>query len=530
MSKEQQPKVVINHTVFWPPLIVLVAAIGISLYDLKTFGDILTGSYVSLSRATSWLFQLTCFLAVCLLLALLVSRAGSIRLGGDDAKPAYTTWQWFSMILCGGIGTGIVFFGVAEPMMHFSNPAPLAGVAAFSQEAAVWGMSETFLHWGLTPYALYTIFGVGIALAHFNYGYGLKVSSGFSFLFGRHLSGPLSNFIDLLCVLALSGGLAVSLGTGILQVGRGLEYVFGLPVSAGVWAVTTVAVAFFYTFSSYIGLDNGLKFLASQNAKIFIIMLFFVLLAGPTIFILNMGVQSFGEYIWKFIPKSLVTNPMTGAEDTYVTWWDILFWAVWVAYGPIMGLFLARISKGRTIRAFIMANLSGPALFGVIWFTVFGSAGIYSEVYENSGLAASIGEKGLEVAIFSFFANFPLGKILNPIFLALIVLSFVTLADPMTSAISSSCCKLPDNYSGEPPQAMKLTWGISIGAISLVGIIFAGLDGIKMLSVLFGFPALLLTILMMISTIKGAWSPGEAWASEKRGWFPSHTPKYTDQD
>ncbi len=520
-------KIAINHAVLWPPLLVLVAAIGISLVSLEKFGALLTNSYILLSDKTSWLFQLVCFGAVVLLFFLLLSRAGETRLGGPGAKPAYSTWQWFSMILCGGIGTGIVFFGVAEPMMHFSNPAPVSGVQAFTEGAAVWGLSETFLHWGLTPYALYTIFGVGIALAHYNYGYSLKVSSGFSFILGRHLSGPVSNIIDLLCVLALSGGLAVSLGTGILQIGRGLEYVFGLPATPVVWAVLTVAVAFFYTFSSYIGLDKGLKFLASQNAKIFIVMLFFVLAVGPTVFIFNLGVQSFGEYVYRFIPKSLLTIPMAG--DDYVRWWDIFFWAVWLAYAPIMGLFLARISRGRTIRQFILANLAGPALFGIIWFSVFGGAGIHSEVFDKSGLAAAIGEKGLEVAIFSFFGNFPLGSILNPFFLFLIILSFVTLADPMTSAISSSCCHLPDDYSGEPPQAMKLTWGIGIGAISLVGIVFAGLDGIRMLSVLFGFPALILTIFMMISTIKGAWNPQVAWSSAARGWFPSLKPKYTDE-
>ena len=517
MSNGSKPR--INHFVFWPPLLILIAAIGISLVSLEKFGDLLNRGFILLSGQTMWLFQLTCFSAVVLLIFMLLGQAGNTRLGGREAKPAYSTWQWFAMILCGGIGTGIVFFGVAEPMMHFSNPAALSGTEAKTEAAAVWAMSETFLHWGLTPYALYTIFGVAIGLAHFNYGYSLRASSGFVFIFGRRLPGFIGNVIDLLCVLALAGGLAVSLGTGILQVGRGLEHVFGIPPTHVVWAVLTVVIAFFYTFSSYIGLDRGLKFLASQNAKIFIVTLIFVLLAGPTKFILDLGVQSFGEYIFKFIPKSLVTSPIDG--DPYVRWWDIFFWAVWLCYGPVMGLFLARISRGRTVRQFIMANLAGPALFGIFWFSTFGGAGIFSEIFENSGLAAAINEKGLEVAIFSFFGNFPLGFILNPLFLALIILSFVTLADPMTSAISSSCCILPDDYSGEPPQYMKLTWGASVAAISLIALLFAGLDGIRMLSVLMGFPALILTIVILISAIKGLWHPHDQWMTSKWGLFPS---------
>lgn len=509
----------INHFVFWPPLLLLVAAIVLSLASLEKFGDILSQGFTMLSGQTKWLFQLTCFSAVVILVFMLISPSGNTRLGGPAARAAYSTWHWFAMILCGGIGTGIVFFGVAEPVMHFGNPAALAMVGPKTEAAAVWAMSETYLHWGLTPYALYTIFGVAIGLAHFNFGHGLKASSGFVFVFGRRLPGKVSNVIDLLSVLAISGGLAVSLGTGILQVARGLEHVVGIPATGTVWAVLAAAISFSYTFSSYVGLDRGLKFLSSQNARIFIVVLVYILLVGPTRFILDLGVQSFGEYIFKFVPKSLVTSPID--NDPYVRSWDIFFWAVWLCYGPVMGLFLARISKGRTVRQFVMANLAGPALFGIIWFSTFGGAGIYSELVGNSGLAAAINEKGLEVAIFSFFGSFPLGSILNPMFLALIILSFVTLADPMTSAIASSCCLLPDDYSGEPPRYLKLSWGISIAAISLSALLFAGLDGIRMLSMVMGFPALILGVLVSLSAVKGLWRPEQRWASQESGLFPA---------
>ncbi len=509
MNKPSAPKLSINHVVLWPPLVVLAVAIVISIIDLAKFSQALNAAYNFMADGTSWLFQLTCFSAVLLLFFLLLSSVGSIRLGGPEAKPEYTVWQWFTMILCGGIGTGIVFFGVAEPMMFFSAPPAIAEVEANTEKAAVWAMSRSFLHWGLTPYALYCIFGVAIALAHYNFGFGLKVSSGFAFIFGRQMSQGVRNAIDLLCVLALAGGLAVSLGTGMLQVARGLEFVLGIEQTKLVWGILTFTVAFLFTMSSYVGLDKGLKFLASQNAKIFIVVVIFVLFAGPTRFILELGVQSFADYIYNFIPYSLATSPID--QDGLIRWWDIFFWAVWISYGPIMGLFLARISRGRSIRQFILANLAGPTLFGIIWFAVFGGAGIFSELYQNSGLAAALNEKGLEVATFSFFSNFPLGSILNPIFLVVIVLSFVTIADPMTSAISTSCCHLPDDYTGEPPQAMKIIWGALIGSIALIGLLVAGLDGVKMLSVLFGFPALILGILVMLSLIKGAWAPAESW-------------------
>ena len=519
MTKDTKPAIRINHAVFWPPLLVLLVTIGISLVSLEKFGEILTTSYGFMADNTTWLFQLTCFSSIILLVFMLFSDAGNLRLGGKDAKPSYTTWQWFAMILCGGIGIGVIFWGLAEPMKIFSKPPPMAGVEPLTEKAAIWAMSQSFLHWGITPYALYTLFGILIGLAHFNYGFSMKASSAYGFIFGRKMSPVISNIIDILCVLVLAGGLTSGLGSGVLQIASGLEFMFGIPVSPMVWATLTVAVAFVFTLSSYVGLDKCLKFLADQNAKIFFAVMIFVLLAGPTRFILELGVQSFGDYLFTFIPRSLATSPVH--HDDFIRWFDVYFWAIWLSYAPIMGLFLARISKGRTIKQFIMANLAGPALFGIIWFAVFGGAGIYSELFEGSGLAKALDEKGMEVSVFAFFQNFPLGSILNPLLLLLVLLSFITLADPMTSAISSSCCKLPDSYSGEPPQAMKLIWGISIGAIAFTAILFAGLDGLRMLLVLFGFPGMLLALVAMVSAIKVIWYPHEAWTDGKRGLFPS---------
>ena len=514
----------LNHIVLWPPLFFLLGMTALSFISEKAFADIMTGAFTWVADNLAWFFQLTCLSAVILLIAVAFSKVGRQKLGGPEAQPDFSTWTWFAMVLCGGMGVGIVLWGAAEPIYNLASPPAAAGVEPLTEAAAVWSLAHCFLHWGLTPYALYTVFGLAIGLAHYNYGQPLRASSGLFFIWGHRRSETLNSLIDMVCVMSLASGLAVSMGLGVLQIARGLETVAGLAPSRAVWLVIILFIIASYTLSSYVGLDRSLKFIASYNAHIFIGSLVFLIVVGPTSFMLNLGAESLGQYLITFIPKSTWTSPLN--HESYLVWWDLFFWTVWCAYAAIMGVFLARISHGRTIKQFVCGCLFAPAAFCCFWFTVYGGTAIKSQLDGRMDLWTVIGDKGLEAAIFTFFSQLPLGGVLAPFFIFIVILSFVTLADPMISAMASLSCQNDDaGYHGEPPKPLKLLWGLAVGAMALVMILFAGFDGPRMLSTIMGVPCMFITVLILISLLKGIWYPEEAWMSPGTGLFQPATPE-----
>ncbi len=521
-----QQKMRINHIVLWLPLAFLFGMTALNFLNEKAFSDLMNGSFTWVAENLAWFFQIVCFGAVALLLAVVFSKPGQEKLGGPAAKPDFSTWSWFAMVLCGGMGVGIVLWGAAEPIYNFATPPKVAGVEPFSEGAAVWSLGQCFLHWGLTPYALYTIFGLTIGVAHYNYGQPLRASSGFHFIWSDRRSETFNSIVDMICVVSLASGMAVSMGLGVLQVARGLETVAGLAPSNTVWTVIVAFIIASYTISSYVGLDRSLKFIASYNAHIFIGSLVFLLVVGPTSFMLNLGTESLGHYLIGFIPKQLWTSPVS--HESYLVWWDLFFWTVWCAYAAIMGVFLARISYGRTIKQFVLGCLLAPAAFCCVWFTVYGGTAIKFQLDGVMDLWQVISDRGLEAAVFTFFRELPLGAVLSPFFIFVVILSFVTLADPMTSAIASLSCKYDDaNYGGEPPKFLKLIWGIGVGCVSLVMILFAGFDGPRMFSTIMGVPCMVIALFFLLSLIKGLWYPGEAWCSAKVGLLGPVEPRFS---
>ena len=430
------------------------------------------------------------------------------------------------MILCGGIGIGIVLWGAAEPIFNLATPPKAAGVEPFTEAAAVWSLSQCFLHWGMTPYALYTTFGVAIGLAHYNYGQALRASSGLHFIIGKNRGEAFNSFIDMVSVLSLATGVAVSMGLGVLQVARGLETMGGIEPTKTVWTIIIILIVASYTFSSYVGLDRSLKFIARYNANIYVGTLIFLVVVGPTAFMLNLGTQGFGKYIIDFVPKSLWTSPVE--HESYLMWWDLYFWAAWCAFGAIMGTFLARISYGRTLKQFIGASLIAPTFFAVMWFSIYGGTAIKFQLEGTLDLWQVISDRGLEAAVFTFFRELPLGIILSPLFIFLVVISFVTLADPMTSTIASLSCKKDkaDFEDGEPPHTLKLIWGIGIGAVALVMILFAGFDGPRMFATIMGLPCMVVAFFILLSIIKGVWYPKDTWLPSKTGLFQEVKEEY----
>jgi len=498
----------INKGAFWPPFLIFIIASILSIFAFDQFTGAVEESFNWVTAHFGWYFLLVAFGSVVLCAIVFISPAGKIKFGGKDAEPEFKTWEWFAMSLTAGIGTGIVFWGVAEPIKHLSSPPGDLGIEAFSSQAVNFSMSTVFLHWTFTPYSLYILFALPTALAIYNYGQPFRISSGLYFLIGDRCKGWIGKATDALTIFALAGGVAAVLGAGLLQMGSGMNIIFGIPISSTLWIIIAAVIIGSYTISSYTGIDRGIRFLANQNTKIFLGTMVFIFIVGPTTFILNLGVESFGNYISNFINQSFYLS--TAAESGWPKWWTIYFWANWLAFAPIVGLFLVRLTKGRTIREFISVNLIAPALFGMVWFAVYGGAGIHAQLNDIMDISSKMDAQGLESAIFSFFSMFPFGNLISVVFLITIAVSFITLADSMTSTLAMvSTIGLEETE--EAPMVLKVFWGVFIGVISVTMIIYAGVDGFRMLANLAGFPIAFLLVAIGLSLIKGLYWPDSVW-------------------
>ena len=503
----EKGKTVLNKWVFWPPFIILLTSAIISLIDDKAFGAFVKKGFDWSVSNFGWLYSLATFLITVFCLVIFCSPAGSVKFGGKDAEPEFSYWNWFAMSLCAGIGIGIVFWGVSEPMYHLSSPPATLGLEPFKTESAIFALSTCFLHWTFSPYSLYVICAIPIGLAVYNYRQPFTVSSSLYFILGNKSNGWVNHVVDSLCLYAIAAGVAASLGHGLMQMGSGVQFVFGIEPTKIVWAVLAVIVIATYTVSSYTGLEKGIKFLSDQNAKLFFAVLLYILAVGPTRYIFDIGTQCFGQYLDVFPKQSLWLG--AASEEQWPRWWSIFYWAVWIIYAPVVGLFLARLVRGRTIREFLTLNLIAPALFGMAWFTVFGGASLEMQLSGTFDLVKAMKENGMESTVFTFFQQFPMGSVLVPLFLLVIAVSFITLADSMTSCIASMSVMGVDAENPEPPGRLKVLWGVIIGTLAYFFISFAGIDGPKMLSFLAAFPIVFLLIVITFSLWKalysGAW-------------------------
>lgn len=502
MGNLKSKKSIINHYVFWPAFLIPTVLVIASFINNEKFADMMMSTYIGLTNSFGWAYMLLGTISVLTIAFMLFSPLGKVKFGGRDALPKYTFLQWFTMSLCGGIAIGIVFWGVAEPLTYFAQP-PL-GIEGFSSEAAIFSVSQTFFHWSFTPYSFYAVCTVPVALAVYNKNRKFSISSGLYFLIGDKCDGVIGKIVDAVALLALIGGISASLGMGIMQMSSGIGFVFGIDTTTTIWAIVTVVTVVSFTFTSVIGMDKGLKWLADQNFKLYVAVLAFILIVGPTAFIMNLGVESLGDFVTTFFNKS--TNMGIKFDESWSQWWTIFYWAVWIAYAPVVGMFLTRLTYGRTIRQFILTNVIGPGVFCMIWFMIVGGTTIDMQSSGAYDLWASYQTSGLESSVFSFFAQFPMGMFLVVVFLVIIIVSFITMADSMTSVAAIMSTKGFHHEEGEPPMFLKIIWGSIMGVLAWVMIAVAGIDGVKMIGTIASFPLLVVVMLMVIASLKGAHS------------------------
>ena len=457
-----------------------------------TFDKVGSQALEYLTTNFGWLFLLSVFGFVIFVILLAFSPLGQIKLGRDDEKPEYSTFSWFAMLFSAGMGIGLVFWSVAEPITHFMSPPVSVDGSA---EAASVAMRSVFFHWGLHPWAIYSVAGLSLAYFSFRHNAPALISSTLRPIFGSKVDGFFGKTVDILAVLATLFGVATSLGLGTLQLNSGLGYLFGLEQSNQVNIIIIVVITILFTISALTGIEKGIKFLSNTNIVLAILLMIFIATLGPTGYILNLFTSTMGDYFQNVIGMSLWTDPIE--QKGWVSGWTIFYWAWWIAWAPFVGGFIARISRGRTIREFILGVLLAPTLFSFIWMSVFGGAALNFEINNPGGISTAV-SKDMASALFVAFENYPLTDLLSGLALILITVFFITSADSATFVISM----LVSRGSLEPGNKVKVMWGVIQGGIAIILLVSGGLMALQTASIVAAFPFMLVMILMAYSLVK----------------------------
>lgn len=444
-----------------------------------------------------WFYILSVALFLVFVIYLFFSRFGDIKLGPDDSLPDYSYVSWFAMLFSAGMGIGLVFFSVAEPMFHYLAPPTMDGE---SLEAAREAMRLTFFHWGFHPWAIYIVVGLSLAYFSFRKGLPLSIRSAFYPLLGERIYGWMGNTIDILAIFGTMFGVATSLGLGVMQVNAGLEYLFGVPVSTNVQIMLISGITLIATVSVVLGLDKGIRVLSNFNMTVAIGLVLFVFLAGPTIYLLNATVENTGYYLQNLIESTFWLGSFEEGTSDWLGGWTLFYWGWWIAWSPFVGMFIARISRGRTIKEFIAGVLLVPTAFTFIWLTVFGNTGLHLEITQG----VSISNLGTEQMLFAMLNSLPLSVISSLAATLVIITFFVTSSDSGSLVIDM----LASGGKTNPPVGQRVFWAVSEGAVAAVLLLAGGLAALQTASITTGLPFTVILLLMCYSLYKGLKSEG----------------------
>lgn len=481
-----------NYAIFWPIVLIMLAIIVLSFVNQEWFAKVISSVLTAEVINFKWTVGPIVLFMFVTVAAMLFHPIGKVRLGGDEAKPAYSNFSYWGLCICSTIAIGIVFWGVAEPMNYFMNPWAGWGLEAGSPEAAVKAIAQTNLEWAWGQYCLYGIFAIGIGVAAYNYNQPMRTSAFLFFLRGKPANEKVDTVIDIICLIGIIAGVTCSLGTGTMQMSSGLNAIFGIDVTKVLWLAVEAIVVVGFLLMSVGGIAKGIKIVTDQNLRLYIIILILMVIIGPTVYILDMLTESTGQMFGTFIESITYTGGINGDDSP-------IFWMIWLyvsaaAFAPIVGMFLAKISYGRTIKEVAIGTLIMPSLINVVWFTVFGSMAFNMQTSGSFDIWGAIQELGLEAAMFQFFGQLPFGTVFQVVFWITIFISFVTLASSATTTTAiATMTQLRELKEGEePPIAIKAFWAVLMAASAYVFISFAGIEGAKSFALIGGLPTLVL--------------------------------------
>jgi len=482
----------IHNPVFLVSAVLVVVFVIGTLVFLDSAGSAFSELRIWITTKFDWMFMISMNVFVLFSFYVAFSKLGRVRLGGPDAKPHYSYPGWLAMLFAAGVGIGLMFFGVLEPVTHTLNP-PLGIDPEDIETAAAAGMSAAIFHWGLHAWAVYAVVGLALAFFCYNRGLPLTMRSAFHPLLGDAVWGPVGHIIDVTAVLATIFGLATSLGLGAEQIAGGLSYLFDISPSGKTKVILIAVIIGIALVSVVAGLDKGVKRLSEINMGLAGLLLLFVIIAGPTIVIAKTLASSLIDYSKFLIPMS----NWIGREDTaFYHDWSTFYWAWWIAWSPFVGMFIARVSYGRTAREFVIWVLIVPTLIGVIWMSTFGGTALHQLLIEGyRGVADSVPE----LAMFKMLEGLPFSEFVSVVALLLIAIFFITSADSGSLVVDT----ITAGGKMDAPIQQRVFWCVLVGLVAIVLLLGGGIESLQALVISVGLPFCIVLLFMCVSLYKG---------------------------
>ncbi|AMA46324.1 BCCT family transporter [Pseudomonas alabamensis] len=495
MNKKNEPAELakVNPPVFWiSAILLLVLVLYASLFHTHA-QDLFATIQGWIITNVSWFYILAVAVILGTVVFLALSRYGDIKLGPDHSTPDYSSTTWFAMLFSAGMGIGLMFFGVAEPVMHFAKPPFGDGGTV---QAAGEAMRITFFHWGLHAWAIYAI--VALILGYFSYRHGLPLTlrSALYPLIGERIYGPIGHAVDIFAIIGTVLGVATSLGFGVAQINTGLNALFGIPVSTPIQIVLIIGTTFLATLSVVSGLDKGVRRLSELNLGLAVLLMLMVIVLGPTVLILQTFVQNTGGYLSEIVSRTL--NLYAYQPTDWIGGWTLFYWGWWLAWSPFVGLFIARISRGRTIREFVTGVLLVPSGFTLLWMTVFGNTAIHMILDQGLTDLAMAVDKDTSLALFAFLEHFPFASAISTLAIVMVVVFFVTSADSGAMVVDM----IASNGQDKTPVRQRIFWASSMGLVAIALLLADGLKALQAATIASALPFTIALLFSMRGLLK----------------------------
>ena len=484
----------VNGPVFLTSAVLILAFVVFGAVFTDTARSVFSSVQSGITTYGGWFYTLSVAVFLAFVLGLLVSPYGRVKLGPDDSEPDYSYTAWFAMLFSAGMGIGLLFYSVAEPLLHFTSPPTGEGGTA---EAARRAMQITFFHWGVHAWAIYIV--VGLSLAYFAYRHDLPLTlrSALYPIVGDRIYGPIGHTVDTVAVLGTMFGVATSLGLGVMQVNAGLSYLLGIPSATWVQLLLIGSITAMATISVVLGLDAGIRRLSELNLGLGLLLVLFLFAAGPTVFLMDAFVQNLGGYLQNIVSMTFRTYAFEGGD--WQSSWTLFYWAWWIAWSPFVGMFIARISRGRTIREFILGVLLVPTMVTFLWLTIFGDTAIQMVLNGGGEAVVEATNDSIPTALFALLGEFPLAGLSSAIATFVVVTFFVTSSDSGSLVIDI----ITSGGEHDPPVAQRIFWAVTEGSVAAVLLVAGGLNALQTAAITTALPFTAVLLVICYGLAKG---------------------------
>ncbi len=524
MSSQAHPssKSPVARAVFWPAAITVFVFVTFAIIAPDAAESLFQNIQDTVIRWFSWYYVLIAafFVAFCLYIGF--SKYGDIKLGNDDDEPEFSNMSWLALLFAAGMGIGLVFYGVSEPLSHYASPRP--GVTGTSEELAGYALRQTYLHWGVSAWAIYVVVGLALAYAIHRRKRPIAIRWALEPLLGRgRVEGRWGNTIDAIALVGTIFGVATSLGLGVMQIASGLGYIGIAEPSTTLEIVLIAIITCFVIYSVVSGVSKGMKYLSNINLVLAALVLMFVLFSGPTVFLLREFVQSLGGYLQTFIGQAFTVSAFQGeAGEEWQGAWTTFYWGWWMSWAPFVGVFIARVSKGRTVKEFVTGVLLVPTLMTFLWFSVLGGTGIYFELTGRAELINADGSVNVEESLFALLNHLPGTTFLTIGVVVLIAIFFVTSADSGALVMAM----IASGGQEEPPRWLKVSFACMSSLLAIALLLAGGLDALKTAAILIALPFSFVMLLLCWSLVTAFNREIRAYQRAQRRAFRDHIGEY----